>query len=113
MQFYGYHGLFAEENKLGQRFNVSVELYTSLKKAGESDAMEDSIHYGVAFELVKGVVEGPSFNLIEAVAEEISKRLLAEFPELEKCRVQVEKPNPPINGHYESVAVDILRERIQ
>lgn len=33
MQFYGFHGLFPEENKLGQRFQVDVELFTDLKKS--------------------------------------------------------------------------------
>lgn len=111
MQFYGYHGLFSEENTLGQRFQVDVTLYTSLKKAGWSDNMHDSIDYGEAFEKIKGIVEGNPRNLIEAVAEDIAAVLLAHFTMLQACTVQVIKPDPPIPGHYESVAVEIYRER--
>src|SRR5699024_11388421 len=46
MLFYGFHGLFPEENKLGQRFRVDLVLYLDLQKAGKSDNMEDSIDYG-------------------------------------------------------------------
>ncbi|MFS0749630.1 dihydroneopterin aldolase [Oceanobacillus sp. 1P07AA] len=113
MQFYGYHGLFPEENKLGQRFNVDLELHVPLDKAGKFDDMNESIHYGQAYETVKKVVEGQPFKLIEAVAEEISKELFASFPLLNACIVKVVKPDPPIPGHYKSVAVEIYRERIR
>lgn len=111
MKFFGYHGLFEEENKLGQRFNVDVVLHTSLKKAGTSDDMHDSIDYGEAFEKVKEIVEGNSRNLIEAVAEDIATSLFTHFAMLQACTIQVVKPDPPIAGHYESVAVEIYRER--
>lgn len=111
MQFYGYHGLFNEEKKLGQRFLVDVELFTPLKRAGTTDHMEDSIDYGRVFEVIKNVVEGKPKNLIEAVAETIASQLFENFPTLNACDVKVVKPDPPIQGHYESVAVQIYRER--
>ncbi|WP_077303769.1 dihydroneopterin aldolase [Terribacillus halophilus] len=112
LQFYGYHGLFPEENKLGQRFTVDTVLELDLRKAGESDDMTQSIHYGQAYEIIKAVVEGRAKNLIEAVAEEIAKQLFTAFSLLEACTIKVIKPDPPIAGHYESVAVEIRRERI-
>ncbi len=111
MKFYGYHGLFPEENKLGQRFNVDVTLHTSLQKAGTTDDMHDSIHYGEAFEKISEIVEGKPRNLLEAVAEDIATSLFAHFTMLRACTIQVIKPDPPIKGHYESVAVEIYRER--
>lgn len=111
LQFYGFHGLLPEENKLGQRFNVDVELFVDLKKAGVSDDMNDSIHYGHAYDLIKGIVEGEAKNLIEAVAETIAGTLLTSFDLLTACRVKVIKPDPPIPGHYQSVAVEIYREK--
>ncbi|MGM8213017.1 dihydroneopterin aldolase [Virgibacillus sp. W0430] len=111
MQFYGYHGLFSEENKLGQRFNVDVVLHVDLKKAGTTDNMKDSIDYGHAFEIVQHIVEGKSYHLIEAVAEAIAEQLLKTFELLDACTVKVIKPDPPIVGHYESVAVEIFRGR--
>lgn len=111
MQFYGYHGLLPEENKLGQRFNVDVTLFVDLKKAGKTDDMNDSVHYGQAYELVRGVVEGEAKNLIEAVAETIANKLLTSFDLLTAVNVKLIKPDPPIPGHYQSVAVEIYREQ--
>lgn len=111
MQFYGFHGLLPEENKLGQRFNVDVELFTNLEKAGKTDDMNDSIDYSQAFELVRNVVEGEAKNLIEAVAASVAEELLAAFDLLQACTVRIIKPDPPIVGHYESVAVEIHRDK--
>lgn len=111
MQFYGFHGLFPEENKLGQRFNVDLILYTNLKQAGMSDEMSDSINYGEVFTNVQKIVEGKKQNLIETVAERIAEDLLQNFARLQACDVKVIKPDPPIPGHYNSVAVQIYRGR--
>ncbi|SEI12291.1 dihydroneopterin aldolase [Halobacillus karajensis] len=111
MEFWGYHGLFPEENKLGQRFYVDLELELDLKPAGESDDMTKSIDYGAIYEVTKKIVEGQAYKLIETVAEMIAHQLFAEFPLLEGSLVKVYKPDPPIPGHYKSVAVEIYRRR--
>ncbi len=46
MVFYGYHGVFPEENKLGQQFFVDVELSLSLVQAGISDNLDHTVNYG-------------------------------------------------------------------
>ncbi|WP_188207342.1 dihydroneopterin aldolase [Alkalibacillus aidingensis] len=113
LMFYGYHGLFPEEKKLGQRFTVDLELYCDLKTAGESDQMEDSIDYGAVYQVAKNVVEGEAKNLIEAVAEEVANKMFQTFKHLEAIKVKVDKPGPPIPGYYQSAAVEIERERHQ
>lgn len=111
LSFYGYHGLFKAETELGQRFLVDLVLYTSLEAAGQSDQMEDSIDYGAVYDKVKTVVEGQPKKLVEAVAAKIAEELLGTFEKLNALTVKVIKPDPPIPGHYESVAVEIYREK--
>ncbi|SDN10144.1 dihydroneopterin aldolase [Sediminibacillus halophilus] len=111
MEFYGYHGLFPEERKLGQRFYVDLTLEIDLKAAGQTDNMEESIDYGQIYQVTKAVVEGEAKQLIESVGEKIAEALLRKFPRLQACKVKVIKPDPPIPGHYDSVAIEIYRER--
>ncbi|MEQ6377547.1 dihydroneopterin aldolase [Bacillaceae bacterium S4-13-58] len=111
LSFYGYHGLFPEENKLGQRFIVDLELELDLSDAGQSDDMTKSIDYGHVYKVVQEVVEGEAKRLVEAVAESISRKLFDSFPLLEASTIKVIKPDPPIPGHYRSVAVNIYRKR--
>lgn len=110
MSFYGFHGVFAAEAELGQRFYVDLELSLDLSKAGASDDLNDTINYADIFTCVQQIVEGERFKLVEALTATIAEKLLREFPLLE-TRVKVTKPNPPINGHYESVAIEMIRKR--
>ncbi|MCM3588544.1 dihydroneopterin aldolase [Mesobacillus maritimus] len=111
MEFYGYHGVFPEETKLGQRFAVDLTVELDLSIAGKSDRLEDSINYAELYKLCKEVVEGEPFKLVEAVAENIAAKALERFNMIALCHVKVIKPDPPIPGHYHSVAVEITRGR--
>jgi len=111
MAFYGYHGVFPEETSLGQRFIIDLTVATDLKKAGETDSLEASIHYGEIYQVCKEIVEGKPYKLIEAVAEKIAAELLSSFQTISEVTVKLIKPDPPIPGHYESVAVEITRGR--
>lgn len=110
MEFWGYHGVFAEETKLGQRFRVTLSLAVDLQEAGQTDDLENTVNYGEAFTVCRDIVEGEPAKLVETVAERIATGILTKFAGLVKgCKVIVIKPDPPIPGHYRSVAVEITR----
>jgi dihydroneopterin aldolase len=111
MEFYGYHGVFPEENRLGQRFKVDLTASLDLRKAGETDDLEHSVNYGELFQVCKDIVEGKQYKLVESVAEKIAGSVLKEFPLVTEVTVKVIKPDPPIPGHYMDVAVEITRRR--
>ncbi|WP_409252501.1 dihydroneopterin aldolase [Bacillus sp. SCS-153A] len=111
MEFYGYHGVFPEETRLGQRFRVSVTLDIDLSEAGRSDDIQDSVNYGEVYSVCREVVEGKPYKLLEALAEKLSERILQDFTKVKNCTIEVIKPDPPIPGHYRSVSVEITRGR--
>jgi 7,8-dihydroneopterin aldolase/epimerase/oxygenase len=111
MEFYGYHGVLPEETVLGQRFIVDLVTEIDLKKAGLTDDLEESISYVDLYQVSQEIVEGEPFKLIEAVAEKVAMVILEKFTKVERVTVKVIKPNPPIKGHYHSVAVEIIRSR--
>lgn len=111
MEFYGYHGVFPEENRLGQRFIVDLVVNVDLRRAGETDNLTYSINYGELYDVCKKIVEGEPFKLVEAVADRIADTCLSQYTRAVSCTVKVTKPDPPIPGHYESVAVEITRSR--
>lgn len=109
MQFYGYHGALKEETVLGQRFIVTVSLAVSLEEAGLTDDLSKTVNYAEVYEICQRIVEGGPVQLIETVAETIALALRESYSLVRGVRVQIFKPNPPIAGHYTSVAVDITR----
>jgi 7,8-dihydroneopterin aldolase/epimerase/oxygenase len=111
MEFYGYHGVFPEETRLGQRFAMDLTVELDLSTAGKSDELEHSINYADLYQVCKEIVEGKPYKLVEAIAEKIACTILDRFSLVEACHVKVIKPDPPIPGHYKSVAVEITRSR--
>jgi dihydroneopterin aldolase len=111
MKFYGYHGVFPEEQKLGQRFNVDVALTLDLSKAGQTDDLHETVNYKEVYDAVKEIIEGNSVKLLESLAESVAASLLGKFTSIDETTVKVIKPDPPIPGHYDSVAVEITRGR--
>lgn len=112
MVFYGYHGVLPEERALGQRFVVDVEVFTDLRRAGASDDLADTINYSQVYATAREIVTGPARQLIEAVAEHIATRVLAEHTAAERVVVRIRKPEVPIPGSVlASSEVRIERER--
>lgn len=111
LQCYGYHGVFPEENKLGQTFIVDLELDLDLRRAGETDELDATVNYAEMAERVQGIVQGEHVKLVETVAERVAAMLLADYPLLHEVHVHVTKPNPPVPFHFAGVVVTIHRKR--
>lgn len=110
-EVFAHHGVFPEENILGQKYIISAALYTDLRKAGMSDALEKAIDYNRICRNIKGFIENNTFKLIETVAEGLAAMLLNENPALQKVWLEVKKPWAPVAVHLETVSVEIERSR--
>ncbi len=111
LAFYGYHGVLKEENSIGQKFFVDIEIFTSLRQAGETDNVDDTINYSLIYEVVKDIVENKRFKLIEALAEEISKAILHKFLQVKEIKIGIKKPEAPVPGIYDYFGVEIRRSQ--
>lgn len=111
MEFFAYHGVFPEENRLGQSFLVDVELGLDLSAAGHSDALELTVNYAEAYERIRDIVERRTFRLIEALAESIASDLLHHYTDIQELTVRVTKLRPPFRAQLAGVSVEIRRKR--
>ncbi len=109
-QFAGRHGVSEEERRIAGRYVVDVELVHDLARAAASDNLADTISYSEVYRAVREIVEGRSFQLVEALAETIAQVLLAQFP-ADAVVVRVKKQPPPMAGIVDSAGVEIRRER--
>ena len=107
MAFYGHHGIDSEENTLGQRFFIDVEMDLDLSGAGESDNIEDSVNYAEVFSLVQSIAEGTPCKLLERVAGKINEEILVRYSKVEEVATTVHKPSVPIHG----IQLDPMKDR--
>lgn len=104
---YGYHGVLPEERRLGQEFLVSLVLAVERPDAA-GDRLADTIDYRAAVEIARRVIGGKPRLLLETLAEEIARELLA-LPRVKAVTVRVAKPHPPLPGVRGGTAVEIYR----
>jgi len=109
MEFYAFHGHYKEEQIVGNRFLVDLELETDLGKPADSDSLQDALNYQVAYHLIKTEMRNQTSNLLENIGKRILDALFAEFGELDRAMVRIRKMHPPMGGPIKSVGVTMKR----
>jgi dihydroneopterin aldolase len=110
LRFMGCHGVLPGEKTEPQVFIIDLELFLDLRPAGREDSLELTVDYSQVYEAVKKIVEQNSFNLIEALADNIASNILDDFP-VQSAGVTVYKPQAPVEGQFDYFAVSIQRDR--
>jgi len=110
MLFYGYHGVNESEKELGGKFEVDLELSTSLKKPGLSDDLHDTVDYEAVYKMVNNCVESKRYFLLEALAEDISRSVINKY-DIDAVVIRIRKPNAPVSGVIDTVEVELKRKK--
>lgn len=111
MVFYGYHGVHEEERSLGQRFIVSLVLFTDPALDAKIKHLDDTVDYTKVYSVVEEIMETNQFQLLESCANTIASKLLQDFELLQSVKICIQKPSVPIKGNLRSVEVVLSRSR--
>lgn len=106
--FFARHGVYNEEEVLGQRFFVDAVLTVEGGKSLENDDLEGTVDYGKAFKAIERAVMGKRKYLIEALALEIGKSLCRKFKMIRKAEITIRKPNAPVQGVLDNIEVTVV-----
>jgi dihydroneopterin aldolase len=108
MEFYAYHGHFKEEQVVGNKFLLNIEIETNCENACNSDNLKDALDYQKVYSLIKEEMDKKSF-LLENICTRILDRLYAGFNTIEKATIKVSKINPPMGGQIKKVSITMSR----
>jgi dihydroneopterin aldolase len=109
MEFYAFHGHYQEEQIVGNRFLVDLELETNMETPAGSDQLVDAVNYQMAYQLIKKEMRRKKSNLLENIAKRILDALYAEMDGIDKATVRIRKMHPPLGGPIRSVGVTMSR----
>lgn len=109
LEIFANHGVFPEENKLGQKFMVSAILYTNTLRAGRTDELAASIDYGAVSHFITSYMQKYTFKLLEAAAEHLAEEMLRSIAHLEAVTLEIKKPWAPVGLPLKTVSVKITR----
>lgn len=109
LQFIAFHGCFAEEKILGNKFTVNLEAVTNDNKVAHID---DTVNYVDLFSIIKKHMEVPT-KLLETVMQHIAMDIFSNHPAIVSIDLSITKNHPPIKGLNGKVCVkmNIARER--
>lgn len=109
LEVFANHGVYPEENVLGQKFVISVVLYTSTRKAGVADELSFSVNYGEVSHFIQKYMTEHIWKLLECAAEHLAQAILLEYPLVKKLDLEIQKPWAPIGLPLNTVSVKITR----
>ena len=109
--FYGYHGVFAEEATLGQRFFIDLELGVDLTLPATTDRLSTGISYSDIYDVVKSAFETRRMKLLEAVAQNIVDKLFETFHSVNWIVIRIRKPEAPIAMVRGEAGIELHRQR--
>lgn len=107
--FWGTHGHFPEENKLGQKFIVDVEVDVDMKKQCETDELDDGYSYSIVYNIIKKVITKEEHKLLQRIAERIADDVINSYP-VNQVIVTIKKPHVALGGILDYTGVQIVRE---
>ncbi len=106
MEFYSYHGCFKEEQVIGNRFFVDLEIDVDTAKAELSDNLADTINYQSVYNVIRDVMS-TKCHLLEHLARRILDALSQSFPGIRQATIKVSKMNPPMGGKMRCVSIQM------
>ncbi len=101
-------GIYPEERTNKQDVVINVTMETDLRKAGQSDDLNDTVDYKAVKLEILSLVENSEFKLIESLAERIAEICL-NADGVESATVTIDKPGAL--RFCKSVAVEITRSK--
>lgn len=109
LSVFGHHGARPYEKEAGQRLEVDLELRMADDRAELTDRLADAVDYDKLYEIVREVVEGKSFHLLEALAAKIADTILERHP-IHHVKVRISKQNLGWTTGGRAV-IEVTRER--
>ncbi|MFQ3213376.1 MAG: dihydroneopterin aldolase [Marivirga sp.] len=108
MAFYGYHGYYSEENKLGNHYVVDLKVTTNFEV--KEDELEGTINYEILYKLTEKVMLTP-YKLLETLGYKIVQAVFNKFPTAEAVQILIKKKQPPIGALCDYAAVELTLRR--
>ena len=105
MRFHGRHGVLPEEAALGQPWIVDLGLVVDIAKAAATDDLAHTVNYAEVYSLCQDIVVNERFALVETLVNRILSSVLAAHPHVRSATVTVHKPQAPIPGVHDGVAI--------
>jgi len=108
LKVFAYHGVLESEQAYGQEFSIDchLEVHTT-----DNDKIEEAVSYAIVADLLVNETKQTRFDLIESLANHLSKKTLESNSRIQSVSVTVNKPSAPIEHQFSNVSVTVTQNR--
>lgn len=110
IEFYGFHGVPAEERVVGHRYRVDVELQVA-GNADRSDHISETVDYGALAVQITEIGTIQQVQTVERLARIMGEDILSSQPQVTALKISVAKPNPPAPVIADIAGVELVLTR--
>lgn len=103
---HGFHGVMAQERRVGNRFDLSLRLHYPIEEALSSDRLEGTLNYAEVIEVAREILAEPSL-LLEHAAGRLHEALTTRFPSIKGGSITLLKLTPPCGVEVASVGITL------
>lgn len=105
------HGVYREEEVLGQRFEIDLECTLDTRDFAATDDPNGTADYAELYQTVVDAAVERRFKLMEALGDTIARAVLAGFAGVTAVKVEIRKPAVPIPGVLSHAGCVVCRDR--
>lgn len=95
-EYYAYHGVKTEEQNLGGKYEIDLDMYYKATEAVVNDDVNYALNYEEAMYCIDEVISSETYHLIETIANEILNLTMEKFPQMVKATCRIRKMSVPI-----------------
>lgn len=107
LHFFAHHGMYDEEKKLGNDFELNI----TLSFIPENDIIrhfDETINYAAVYELAKAEMLQPR-ELLETFVTQLAEKIKQQFPQVVQVAISLYKLSMPLTNFEGKVGVALQR----
>jgi len=108
LRFLAYHGLYPEERKTGNEFEINLSV-SYQPSSGTITGISDTVNYSELYELLKSEMQKPR-HLLETLVMEVAEIIHLSFPRIKKIEISITKLHVPIVKFTGTAGVRFMKE---
>ena len=108
LRFLAYHGLYAEERKTGNEFEINLSV-SYQPSSGTITGISDTVNYSELYTLLKTEMQKPR-HLLETFLMEVAEFIHGSFPQIKKIEISITKLHVPISKFTGTAGVKYQKE---
>jgi dihydroneopterin aldolase len=105
-------GVFDWERQITQPVIVDLEMRTNIRKAGQTDEIDDAVNYKTVSDEVSRLIIDCKAKLLEFLAEKIAAHILTDFS-VDSVKVTLRKPTAVPDAKAVGVSIERHRDHIR